>query len=313
MPSFGSVVSSSLLGPRAGRPHHDTTSCVLKFAIDSKDPAGPDLVGLGLSFENLRRLRTDSIQFHGSEVGLGDGVFVIAHIDDPQLSSYQGLPCAVVCELLVLTEHVCRQFETSAPVVRIPLKSTRNSRRCEAVLFAGSTEQELVAAMKAAGLVTSATSITGPDEPPAHTPVSPSALAEPAARAVGPSVFPVAVLQKLKLGGGGLGFIAITGMLASRPHIEGWVCLLMGGTAVVFLALLAVRWSERVEIDRESIRCRRPIGGFEVAWRDVASIAAREDSLGPFELHLVTRSGARHKLRRIYARWDELVAASSAH
>ena len=279
---------------------------MLKFAVDSKVPGAPSYVGLGLSHENLRRLRADAIQFHGSDVGLGSGVFVIAHIDDPQLGAYQALLGADVCELLILTERVCRQFETGAPLVNIPLKSMRGGQPCEALVFAGETEQVLLDALKAKGLVTPATSVVGPDTPATSVvELDAPVAAEPA------SVFGVAAIQRIKLAGGGLGFLAITAMLAARPRMEGWALLLMFGTALVFLALLALRWSERVEIDADEIRCRRPLGGFAVRWRDVASIAARSDSLGPFELHIETRSGETHKLRRIYARWDELVRAIS--
>lgn len=273
---------------------------MLKFAADSKEPGKPSIVGLGLSFENLRRLRADAIQFHGHEVGLGSGVFVIAHVDDPQLPTYQQQYGEHVCELVILTERVCQQFETGAPVVNIPLKATRRGRPCEAVLFAGETEESLVENMRTAGLVTAATSIVGPDRPsvrPAPT------------RTETESIFRVSVLHRLVLAAGGLGFVAVTAMLAARPRMETWILEMMIAVAAVFLGLLALRWTERVEIDDRSIRCRRPIGGFEVPWSDVAAIEARKDSLGPYELFVVRRSGQRHKLRRIYASWDDLVDA----
>jgi hypothetical protein len=264
---------------------------VLKFAADPKEPGKPALVGLGLSFENLRRLRSDAIQFNGSDVGLGAGIFVIAHVDDPQLPGYQALIGDDVCELLVLTERVCRQFETGEAVVRVPLTSKRGSRACEAVVFAGETEQTLVDGMKSAGIVTAATKI---ESPVAHAAAT---------------VFRVGVLYRLMLAGGGVGFVVITAMLGSKRGMEGWALLLMAGTAAVFFGLLALRWSERIEITSESIRCVRPVLGFEVRWRELASIGTRSDSIGPYEVHLIERSGRRHKLRRIYERWGQLVDA----
>jgi hypothetical protein len=265
---------------------------VLKFTVESQDANKPSLVALGLSYENLRRLRVDSIQFHGSEVGLGSGVFVIAHMDDPELPTYRGLYGAQVCELVVLTERVCQQFETGQPVVHFPLNAKRGGRPCELVLFAGPTEEALLEGMKGVGLVSSATVIHGPDDKPA-LPVS---------------VFRVGVLYRLKLAAGAGVFIFATTMVSAK-HLPGSVVMLMLGTAVTLLGMLIARWSERVEIDAESIRCRRLIGGFVAGWSAVASINAREDSLGPYELYVVERSGKRHKLRRIYARWDELIAA----
>jgi hypothetical protein len=114
------------------------------------------------------------------------------------------------------------------------------------------------------------------------------------------------------LAGGGLAFIAMSLMVGSQPHMMSWIDWMFLATAAAFFGLLALRWSERVEIDHESIRCVRPLGAFAVAWPEVASIEARSDALGPCEIYIVERSGKRHKLRRIYARWDRLVSAISS-
>lgn len=258
---------------------------MLKFAVDGKDGA-PALVGLGLSFENLKRLRADAIQFRGDDLGLGAGVFVIAHEADPKLASYRRLVGTQVSELVVLTELACKQFETGIPLVTMPLTSKRKGARCEAMLFAGETEATLLEYMTTAGLVTAKTEVVAPV-----------------------SVYEVSLLEKLKLAGGAVGFTIVIAMLASKPRLPGYVWLIFGGTVAWFAVTLAMRWSERVEISATAIRCHRTFGAFELAWKDLASIETRSDSLSAYELFLVTRSGERHKLRRIYARWKELVAA----
>lgn len=80
--------------------------------------------------------------------------------------------------------------------------------------------------------------------------------------------------------------------------------LLMLGMAVAFCAQLAMRLSERVEIDATT--------SFELERRDIASVLTRSDALSAFEVILVTRAGARHKLERIYANWKQLCGTLGA-
>jgi hypothetical protein len=262
---------------------------MLKFTAGSPD--GPGMVGLGLSFENLRRIRQDAIQFFAEEVALPPGLFIIAHADDPKLPSYRAHVGTLVRELVILTENTCNAFQQRSLLVEFPLESSGK----KALIFAGETEELLLDAFKKHSLVGAGTKVTGPDPEPTIDRTS---------------EFRVDPFNLFKLGAGGVGFLVILVMLMLQRHhseVDFLVWLIMIATAGVFFALLYLRFSERIEIDGDGIRRRRRSGAFDISWKDLSKIEQQEDALGPYRLHLTTHGGRVHKLERIYDDWDGLL------
>lgn len=263
---------------------------MLKFVTEGD---GPTLIGLGLSSENLALLRGgEAIQFHGADVGLGDGVFVIAHGDDPRAAEYEGKVGEEVCELLTLDEQACGALGRGE-VLRRPLRGKRSGHDCEAAVFSlVGTEEETVAAMRERGLIGPQTRIRE---------VETAAAPRRAVATHGPDPWGL-----LKLGGGAavMAALAIGMAFGSRG---GPATLLLGLTSAVMLVMFLGRRGERVEIDAEELRRKGSWGDFTLAWRELAALRSQDDSLGPFALHLETRDGTKYTLERRYADWDELV------
>ena len=141
---------------------------MLKFVVDRRREGKPVLLGLGLSFANLLRLRSDAIQFHASDVGLGAGVFVIAHADDPQLPHYKRRGGSEICDLVSLSQGECESLERDGEVLVCALRSKHQGQACEALVFAGPTEAALVEAMWRRGLVTDGAKIIEAGPAPAR-------------------------------------------------------------------------------------------------------------------------------------------------
>jgi hypothetical protein len=271
---------------------------MLKFTAARDDR---QLVGLGLSFDNLRRLPADAIQFHASELGLGDGIFVIAHAADPKLGWYRSLVGSAAREVVSLDDAQLQSMKTRGEVLELPLSATAGGKPCQALVFVGETEELLLAAFRKQGLIGAETAVSGPPE-----------LVRPEiARG-----FAVDMMNKLKLIAGGAGFLVATVLVVSQSHHQGvdtMVQALMLATSLAFFGLLYLRWNERIEIDSDGIRRVHPIGSFTMRWSDLSSASTKNDSLGPYELYLVPKSGVPQKLTRIYEGWDELLRELQKH
>jgi hypothetical protein len=268
---------------------------VLKFVTDGQGDE-PARVGLGLSFENLARLRADAIQFHGQDLDLEPpGVFVIAHAWDPQQALYRSLVGGPACELVVLDEATCLALKAGELVVR-PLRVRRKGSPCEALLFAGPTEEAMAAAVQQRFAVREVTDLRGvPRE----------------ARS-----FPVGWAHLGNVGLGAVTFAGLTALIVQQQGVDDGVVLgvqaMMAVTALVFAVLLALRWTERVEVDPVGVRAVRWWRPFDLRWAEISQVLAANDALGPYQLRLVTRDGRHCSLDRIYRDWDQLVAAISA-
>jgi hypothetical protein len=269
---------------------------MLKFVVEPKERARPALIGLGLSFENLRRLRRDAVQFQAADLGLDPGVFVIVHEHDAMRAEYQAQLGRLACEVLVLSEATCHALEHGQELVRLPLRPTLRGRAAEALVFAGPTEALLLDALRAQGLLAPDAKVWMPttSQPP-----------------LGVVAFRVGLMNRLKLVLGGVGFIVVAALCATHQRLDDTTLLvtaLMGVTSAVFWVLLLLRWNERIELDGEGIRRVHPLWGFHLGWDRLSHVLARRDALGPYQIQLVRRVGGRpEQLERIYDDWDVLV------
>jgi hypothetical protein len=128
---------------------------------------GGTLVFLGLSFENLRRLRGgESIQFQAAEVGLGEGLFVLVHADDPFRAVVEQELAHSVSVAIVL--HDSNHDDLRAGLaLDLDLGAFRPGLR--SLVFAAKDEDALVRLLADQGLVGASTAIDDP-----HALVSPA-------------------------------------------------------------------------------------------------------------------------------------------
>lgn len=125
---------------------------------------GPNglMVLLGLSHANLELLPTSAIQFFAREVSLGEGVLVIAHADDPELPAYRAVVGSAVRALVVLDAGALATLRRGE-LVEVPLASFGFREPGSVLLFAGETEESLLAQLRTHGVVGPSTRV---DRPP---------------------------------------------------------------------------------------------------------------------------------------------------
>ena len=121
---------------------------------------GGSLVFLGLSHENLRRMRAgESIQFPAAEVGLGEGLFVLVHANDPMRAVVEQELGRAVSVAIVL--HDSNHDDLRAGLaLDLDLGPFRVGLR--ALVFAAPDEDALLRLMSEQGLVGAETSIDDP-------------------------------------------------------------------------------------------------------------------------------------------------------
>lgn len=121
---------------------------------------GGSLVFLGLSYENLRRMRAgESIQFPAAEVGLGEGLFVLVHANDPMRAVVEQELGRAVSVAIVL--HDSNHDDLRAGLaLDLDLGPFRAGLR--ALVFAAPDEDALLRLMSEQGLVGAETSIDDP-------------------------------------------------------------------------------------------------------------------------------------------------------
>jgi hypothetical protein len=122
---------------------------------------GGSLVFLGLSYENLRRMRAgESIQFPAAEVGLGEGLFVLVHANDPMRAVVEQELGRAVSVAIVL--HDSNHDDLRAGLaLDLDLGPFRTGLR--ALVFAAPDEDALLRLVSEQGLVGPGTSIDDPD------------------------------------------------------------------------------------------------------------------------------------------------------
>ena len=257
---------------------------MLKFAVDKPDARH---VFFGLSQENVRRMRGgESIQFQADEVNLGEGIVVIVHAADRNLGVYRdAAKRRLIRDLIVLTEADCNRLRED--LIEFPLARVASGRACTSHVFSGASEASMLRELERAGVITPQTKISSPT-----------------------CVFRVSAWHQLKLWATAVGMFILAGLVTDKHHHEQVMDLLVLGfglIAVVALLLAIASASETIEVSRERIRRRALLRSFDVPWSDTVQLLARTDALGPFELIIETRGGRRHKLRRVYRDWKDLV------
>lgn len=135
---------------------------------------GGTLVFLGLSFENLRRLRAgESIQFQAAEVGLGEGLFVLVHANDPFRAVVEQELARSVSVAIVL--HDSNEDDLRAGLaLNLDLGAFQPGLRT--LVFAAKDEDTLLGMLTEQGLVAASTTIDDP-----HGLVSPATKTLPRA------------------------------------------------------------------------------------------------------------------------------------
>lgn len=121
---------------------------------------GGTLVFLGLSFENLRRLRAgESIQFQAAEVGLGEGLFVLVHANDPFRAVVEQELARSVTVAIVL--HDSNDDDLRAGLA-LDLDLGAFQPGLRTLVFAAKDEDTLLAMLSEQGLVGASTTIDDP-------------------------------------------------------------------------------------------------------------------------------------------------------
>ncbi|MFO0749288.1 MAG: hypothetical protein U1F43_27030 [Myxococcota bacterium] len=289
---------------------------MLKFAVDRHGEGKPALLGLGLSFENLRQLPAAAIQFFAGELDLGNGIFVIAHAGDRELPGYAARVGADVCELVVLSEAECAELRRGALVTR-PLRALRRGSACEAVLFAGPTEEALLASMRQAGMVAPETRIAFPQAAaPAASSRAPAGPPPPPARPPQAKATPT----EFRVSTPRLAWVSLTWLvvavlalaLLTARHASG--VMLAGGAVAALGALAGLVYlvslrDERVVIGTTGVEVRRAWRPFTLRWPEIAVVGVQRDALGPYRLDLRTHVRGVRRLGRGYRDWHQLVEA----
>jgi hypothetical protein len=121
---------------------------------------GGSLVFLGLSYENLRRMRAgESIQFPAAEVGLDEGLFVIVHANDPMRAVVEQELGRAVSVAIVLHDSTHDDLRAGL-ALDLDLGPFRAGLR--ALVFAAPDEDALMRVLSDQGLVGADTPIDDP-------------------------------------------------------------------------------------------------------------------------------------------------------